>query len=209
VLFTRAQHDSAACNDGYGKPGYAKDANCDYKKAPFFNVLAAFWIQFNTHDWFSHLDEGHNAPQYMAVGCATKRVNGADVALPAADIARLGCRPGDQIDQSFVADSSAPGTFTDGGLMYLTRAPKTFRNTNTAWWDASQLYGYDDRSRLRVKRDRSTESGLGGTGIRRIPGQLDRRSQLLPQRVRARAQSVRRHVPAVRSSTPGRRLRPS
>ena len=45
-LFTRAQSDSAACNNGFGKPGYAKDANCDYKKAPFFNVLAAFWIQF-------------------------------------------------------------------------------------------------------------------------------------------------------------------
>ena len=27
------------------------------------------------------------------------------------------------------------------------------RNTNTAWWDASQLYGYDDTSRQRVKRD--------------------------------------------------------
>ena len=36
---------------------------------------------------------------------------------------------------------------------YLPRAPKTFRNTNTAWWDASQIYGYDERSRTRVKRD--------------------------------------------------------
>ena len=26
-------------------------------------------------------------------------------------------------------------------------------NTNTAWWDASQLYGFDDTSRQRVKRD--------------------------------------------------------
>ena len=46
----------------------AKDsnaANCDYKKAPFFNVLAAYWIQFMTHDWFSHLEEGHNAAEYM------------------------------------------------------------------------------------------------------------------------------------------------
>jgi len=153
VLFTRAQHDSASCNDGYGKPGYAKDANCDYKKAPFFNVLAAFWIQFNTHDWFSHLEEGHNGPQFMATGCATQRANGGDVALSAADVARLGCRPGDQIDQSFVADSTAPTSFTANGQTYLSRAPKTFRNTNTAWWDASQLYGYDDRSRLRVKRD--------------------------------------------------------
>ena len=36
---------------------------------------------------------------------------------------------------------------------HLTRAYKTTRNTDTAWWDASQLYGYDDRSRRRVHRD--------------------------------------------------------
>jgi hypothetical protein len=89
----------------------------------------------------------------MSVGCATRRVNGTDVALPPSDAAQLGCRPADQIDRSLVADSSAPGTFTDGGRTYLSRAPKTFRNNNTAWWDASQLYGYDDRSRMRVKRD--------------------------------------------------------
>ena len=41
------------------------DARCDYKPASFFNVLAAFWIQFMTHDWFSHLDEGRNAPELM------------------------------------------------------------------------------------------------------------------------------------------------
>src|ERR1039457_5292718 len=50
-LFTRAQSNPGACNEGYGLPGFSKDANCDYKKAPFFNVLAAFWIQFMTHDW--------------------------------------------------------------------------------------------------------------------------------------------------------------
>jgi hypothetical protein len=140
-LFTRAQSDSASCNNGFGKPGYAKDANCDYKKAPFFNVLAAFWIQFMTHDWFSHLEEGHNRADYMAVGC------------PPADAARLGCRPDDQMERSFVADSVAPGTFKHGNGERFARAPRTFRNTNTAWWDASQIYGFDERSRQRVKRD--------------------------------------------------------
>ena len=142
-LFTRAQSDSAACADGYGKPRFAKDANCDYKKAPFFNVLAAFWIQFMTHDWFSHLEEGHNSSEYMNVGCA----------LSAAEAGRLGCRPGDAMERAYVGDTSAPGRFVRDGREYLARAPKTFRNTNTAWWDASQLYGYDQRSRLRVKRD--------------------------------------------------------
>ncbi len=153
TLFTRAQSDSSACNQGYGKAGFAKDAKCDYKSAPFFNVLAAFWIQFMTHDWFSHLDEGHNAAQYMPVGCSTRRVNGADVPLSATEAARLGCRPADQMDRAYVADTTRAFAKDAQGKEFLTRAPKTFRNTNTAWWDASQLYGYDERSRQRVKRD--------------------------------------------------------
>jgi hypothetical protein len=146
TLFTRAQSDPAACNDGAGKPGSAVDANCDYTPAPFFNVLAAFWIQFMTHDWFSHLEEGHNGPEQMPVGCT------------AADAARLGCRPGDAIDKAIVAQDGPAPTFGDPAR--LARAPKTFRNTNTAWWDASQLYGYDDRSRLRVKRDPADRARL-------------------------------------------------
>jgi hypothetical protein len=152
-LFTRIQSNPDKCMEGYGLPGYSKDANCDYAKAPFFNVLAAYWIQFMTHDWFSHLEEGHNQPEYMNVGCATKLVNNIEQPLTPEDIEKLGCRPDDQIDKGYVAEDSAPGTFTSGGHTYLDRAPKTMANTNTAWWDASQLYGFDDSSRQRVKRD--------------------------------------------------------
>jgi hypothetical protein len=146
-LFTRAQSNPAACNEGYGLPGFSKDANCDYKKAPFFNVLAAFWIQFMTHDWFSHLDEGHNAREFMSVGCGEGDQ-------------KLGCRPGDRIDQSLVAESAEPGKFAHEGREYLERAPKTFANHVTAWWDASQIYGYDERSRKRVKRDPADRARL-------------------------------------------------
>lgn len=149
-LFTRAQSDSSSCNDGYGKPGYSKTANCDYKKAPFFNVIAAFWIQFMTHDWFSHLEEGHNTLTYMPVGCA----------VDSASATKLGCRAGDRMERAYVADSTPPAAFTNGGQAYLARAPKTYRNTNTAWWDASQLYGYDERSRMRVKRDPADSARL-------------------------------------------------
>ena len=152
-LFTRKQSNPAACNAGYGMPGYSKDANCDYQKAPFFNVLAAFWIQFMTHDWFSHLEEGHNQAEYMKVGCASQKVNGVEKPLTPEEIARLGCRPGDRMDKAYVADGTEPKKFSEDGKTYLERAPKTFRNTVTAWWDASQIYGYDDRSRQRVKRD--------------------------------------------------------
>ena len=106
-------------------PSDSKDANCDYKKAPFFNVLAAYWIQFMTHDWFSHLEEGHNQAEYMKVGCETKLVNNVEVPLTPEDIEKLGCRPDDRMDKGYVAQDSAPDTFTSGGQTYLVRAPKT------------------------------------------------------------------------------------
>ena len=187
-----------------------------------------------THDWFSHLEEGHNAPEYMTVGCATQTVNGVDTPLTPDDVAKLGCRPGDQIDRAFVADSAAPANVHARRREYLTRAPKVLQEHNTAWWDASQIYGYDDVSRKRVKRDPADRARLlmvappsaKTAGDRRaicrcsqppirstpdwagqeadgLPGQLDHRDELLPQRVRARAQSVRRRVPRVRGgSTP-------
>ena len=141
-LFTRAQSNPDACRAGKGISDDSVESNCDYQKAPFFNVLAAYWIQFMTHDWFSHMEEGHNDDsQWMSVGCTSEAAQA------------LGCRPGDRIDRGYVAQDSAPETFSQGGKQYLARAPKTFRNNNTAWWDASQLYGYDDVSRQRVKRD--------------------------------------------------------
>ncbi|MFY9854204.1 MAG: peroxidase family protein, partial [Terracidiphilus sp.] len=159
-LFTRIQSSPDKCQAGYGLPNDSKDANCDYQKAPFFNVLAAYWIQFMTHDWFSHLEEGHNAAEYMKVGCATKLVNNVEVPLTPEDVDKLGCRPADLMDKGYVAQDTPPGTFESGGHTYLDRSPKTMTNTSTAWWDASQLYGFDDTSRQRVKRDPSDMAKL-------------------------------------------------
>ena len=138
TLFTRVQSRPDLCREGHGLAGAPADAQCDYKKAPFFNVLAAFWIQFMTHDWFSHLQEGQNGPGTMMVGCAT---------------ASQGCRPGDRVDPALVADSADPARFSHGGKEYLARPYRTTRNNVTAWWDASQIYGHDETSRRRVKRD--------------------------------------------------------
>ena len=153
VLFTRAQSAPAACNAGFGLPENSPTANCDYQQAPFFNVLAAYWIQFMTHDWFSHMEEGHNAPEYMDVGCKTELVNNVETPLTPEQAAQLGCRPADRVDKTYVLQDSPPDKFSSGGKDYLSRAPKTFSNNNTAWWDASQLYGYDETSLRRVKRD--------------------------------------------------------
>jgi hypothetical protein len=138
-LFTRVQSGPDNCS---GLDGDSAKANCDYKKAPFFNVLAAFWIQFMTHDWFSHLKDGHNRevngkPDLMPVGCRTQA---------------LGCRPDDQMDRAYVTEAGKTFIDTDGKTR-LEQAYKTTPNYVTAWWDASQIYGYDETSRKRVKRD--------------------------------------------------------
>ncbi len=177
-LFSRVQSDPMACADGYGKPGFAKDGRCDYKKAPFFNVIAAFWIQFMTHDWFSHLEEGRNAPEFVEAGCKTQKVNGVETPITPAEAARLGCRPGDMIDKTFIADRSAPSTFSHNGREYLARAPKTFRNTSTAWWDASQLYGSDATSKIRVKRDPKDPARLSMVSVEGRNSEGDRQGYL-------------------------------
>src|SRR5882672_7328449 len=71
-LFTRAQPSLAKCNDGRGAANNSPEASCAYRMAAYVNVLAAFWIQFMTHDWFSHLEEGHNEPTLMPMGCSAQ-----------------------------------------------------------------------------------------------------------------------------------------
>ena len=164
-LFTRDQKDAAACNKGQGT---GPNSTCDYQKAPFFNVIAAFWIQFMTHDWFTHMEEARNdkartiAPN---MGCTTERVNNVEQPIPPQRAAELGCRPEDKMEAGLVADDLPLQTFTAKDASGKTnthwkRSPKTTRNYNTAWWDASQIYGYDDRSQRRMRRDPSDRAKL-------------------------------------------------
>jgi hypothetical protein len=141
-LFTRTQTAPANCPARQSREASA-DANCDYQTAAHVNVLAAFWIQFMTHDWFSHLEEGSNQPELIPMGCSVKP----------GEITAMGCRPEDRIDKALVAADGPAPSFVLGAKRRLSRAPKTTLNKVTAWWDASQIYGYDEISRRRVKRD--------------------------------------------------------
>jgi hypothetical protein len=114
-----------------------------------------------THDWFSHMDEGHNDAEWMKVGCEKQLVNNVEQPLSADDVKRLGCRPEDRIDRGFVAQAATPATFVGrDGKSYMERAARTMRNNSTAWWDSSQIYGYDETSLKRVKRDPKDPSKL-------------------------------------------------
>ncbi|WP_116367562.1 peroxidase family protein [Parahaliea mediterranea] len=142
-LFTRQQSQSEACDLGRGTA-------CDYQPASFFNVLAAYWIQFMTHDWFSHTREGRNRPGLEPVGCD--------------DPVATGCRPGDRAERTITAASGPAPTFEHDGVTYPQRAHTTTPNLVTAWWDASQIYGFDEVSARRVLRDPNDPAKLLQSG---------------------------------------------
>ena len=152
-LFTRRQSLPDNCSDGDAPLDNSAKVNCDYQKANHINVLAAFWIQFMTHDWFSHLEEGRNQARTIQMGCAIQRFNNVERHLTQDEIKNLRCRPADRVDQSLVAGDVPAPTFSVDGKHRLARAPKTTLNTVTAWWDASQIYGFNETSQRRVKRD--------------------------------------------------------
>lgn len=112
-------------------------ARTEFKPATSLNLLAAAWIQFEVHDWFSHEKE--------------------DVVSPDA--------PVDQQTELFIPRAGEwnaglgmrlPKTRRDAArLTNLDDRAPAFRNEDPQWWDGSQIYGdTDDEIRtLRCKPD--------------------------------------------------------
>jgi hypothetical protein len=98
-----------------------------FKPATTLNVLAACWLQFQNHDWFSHGDNSET--EFIEVPLA----------------------PGDEWDDGVmeVRRTNADSTNAGGDL------PPTYVNKVTPWWDGSQLYGStEERNReLRAGED--------------------------------------------------------
>jgi hypothetical protein len=123
-----------------------------FAPATSLNLLAAAWLQFMLHDWFSH---GKNEPE-----------NPWRVPLP----------PGDDWFESpmRVLRTRRDPTHTAGDGL-----PPTYLNTATHWWDGSQLYGSgaDTLAKLRQFEDGrlivgpdgllpvEPESGVDMTGV--------------------------------------------
>ncbi len=107
-----------------------------FQPVPHLNLLTAAWLQFMTHDWFSHGDNDPTRP--------------IDVPLPEGDRWEGGPtnRPGHLSVHATLADTKR--TEADEGL------PATFRNDVTHWWDGSQIYG---SSEARVRQMRSSPDG--------------------------------------------------
>ncbi|KAM7196576.1 hem peroxidase [Rhypophila sp. PSN 637] len=87
-------------------------ARKEFIPATTLNLLAAAWIQFQTHDWFNHEE-------------STEKV---EIPLPKDDtwlnkhMSLHRTQPDETLDPS---DIKCPG----------------YKNANTAWWDGSQIYG--------------------------------------------------------------------
>ena len=222
-LFTRAQAQPSRCLEGHGLPGASADADCDYKKAPFFNVLAAFWIQFMTHDWFSHLEEGAQRARDDG-GRLRHRVGGMPPGRPhRPGLHRRERRPG----ALHVRGEGAPdarvqdlaehrdrvvGRLADLRLRRDLAPPREARARRCR--QAAPAARGPARGRGRApglpaaaRAVRSDEPAVGRPGGDRLPRQLDHRHELLSQRVRARAQPVRRRVPRAGRGDPRRGFR--
>jgi Animal haem peroxidase len=111
---------------GPGEPGFIP--------ATALNLLAAAWIQFQNHGWFNH-----HIPTGMPIDAT-----GAPVAHDPAAFIRIPLAPNDPWiaatgQTEMRIRRSAPDATRPGGAAY----PPTYRNTESHWWDASQVYGAD------------------------------------------------------------------
>ena len=116
-------------------------ARRDFIPATTLNLLAAAWIQFETHNWFSHgqpepgdefkipLPPGDDWPD--ASGCMHVRRTLAD---PTSRESWLGATP-------------------------------TFRNFNSHWWDAGQIYGSSREQQMQIRSGRDGMIALGPDGM--------------------------------------------
>jgi hypothetical protein len=130
-----------------------------FKPVGGLNMLAAAWIQFQVHDWFSH---GENS-----------KTTFYDVPLATDDELRK--RYGLKSLKIAASASDATRTPLENALL-----PPSYQNEVTHWWDGSQIYGSDkataDRLRtfegghLRIDDDGllpAAADGFEDTGFRR------------------------------------------
>ena len=103
-------------------------ARKEFIPATSLNMLAAAWIQFQTHDWFFHEDVCIGLVFQGMITHLSQDNQNFDVPLPPNDSWAHGkmefprTKPDEMLDKE---DLKCPG----------------YRNINTSWWDSSQIYG--------------------------------------------------------------------
>lgn len=108
-------------------------ARRSFVPVPHLNLLAAAWIQFMVHDWLGHP--------------SGETTDAIDVPLPEGDDWPGGAM---RVPRS----PAEPGGEGDAGR------PACFRNIETHWWDASQIYGSSLARQTLVRTDPATGAVL-------------------------------------------------
>lgn len=110
-----------------------------FQPATILNLLAASWIQFMVHDWMSH---GNNEKENP-------------IEVPLRDGDDWPERP--MLIRRTRRDPTRPPSDTD-------KRP-TFVNTETHWWDGSQLYGSDQATLNKVRSGENGKLRIGNDGL--------------------------------------------
>lgn len=121
-------------------------ARDSFEPVPHLNALVAGWLQFMVHDWLSH---GPNSKE---------------------DMHRL---PKEPDDDWAAPEITVLATTRDPNLCPADRGgPATFRNTETHWWDGSQIYGSSAERIARVRTDPATGAVRADGKVHLVDGRL-------------------------------------
>ncbi len=128
-------------------------ARTEFQPAPHLNVLVPAWLQFMVHDWFAHeagvRPNDESQPEHLR----------RPYDLPLEDDDDWPDRPM-QIRRTPPDPAGEPGR------------PASYRNTETHWWDASQIYG-SSAARLEILRtDPATGTRVPDGKLHLVEGHL-------------------------------------
>jgi hypothetical protein len=112
----------------------------EFQPATILNLLAAAWIQFQTHDWFSH---GDNQPD-----------NKFELEIDPND--PLWARHSPMEIKKTLDDPTHTGDL---------KKPPTFINHVTHWWDGSQIYGSDEATVNKLRSHVDGKMLIGEDGL--------------------------------------------
>ncbi|HZM89586.1 MAG TPA: peroxidase family protein [Blastocatellia bacterium] len=110
-----------------------------FQPAESLNLLAAAWIQFEVHDWMSHGNNDKDMP----------------FEIPLADDDPWPERPM-QIRRTRHDPTRRPGS---------PSPIPTYSNTETHWWDGSQIYGSDLETQIKVRLGVDGKLKLGSDNL--------------------------------------------
>jgi hypothetical protein len=110
----------------------------DFRRATTLNLLAAAWIQFQTHDWFNHGNPIEENPYEVPLEKEKWHESPMKVRRTRPDPTR---KPNDG------------------------KGPTTYANAESHWWDASQIYGSSTQAADKLRSKQGGKITVGNDGL--------------------------------------------